>query len=283
MRRALGESKAGHAGTLDPLATGALIVGVGNATRLLGLITLDDKRYRAKIAFGCETETDDAEGAVRCEGAFDERFFDETFASQALGGLLGDSEQIPPAYSAISVNGKRSYDLARKGEVIELAPRRITVHSAELLSIESVDGAPVWTCDFHVSKGTYVRSLARDLGRSLESAAHLCGLERTASGCVDISSCITLEELESEGLDAALDAALDPVKLLGYPTVELDSEQLRRASNGQALRCAQFSGIEDVQSVCSVFERRLYGIAERKGDLLLFKTNFPQGIEGVRP
>ena len=214
VRRAVGERRVGHAGTLDPLASGVMVVGIGQATRLLGMITLDRKRYLARIAFGTETVTDDAEGEVsrvsdpaRATGDL----ADEGFARKALSGFLGAQMQVPPAYSAISVGGVRSYRRARSGEDFELPPRPIEVYAADLVAIEAGE-TPVWDVSFDVSKGAYIRSLARDLGRACGSAAHLDGLRRTRSGSISLSSCLPLDEV---GLETVRPRALDPVGVLG--------------------------------------------------------------------
>ncbi|RVU98290.1 tRNA pseudouridine(55) synthase TruB [Coriobacteriales bacterium OH1046] len=284
VRRSIGESRVGHAGTLDPAASGVLLMGVGQATRLLGIITLDDKRYRARIAFGSETATDDAEGAVIRTAPVGDELFDEGYARAALAALEGTHEQVPPAFSAISVEGTRAYALARKGEEPELAPRPITIHGASLASIGICAGIVTWTCEFHVSKGTYIRSLARDLGRRLGSAAYLSGLERTASGTVGIDDCIGLGQLDEGGLELALARALDPLRVLPYPHRPLTSDEHADVLNGRPIRlrgseraCLAGDGI-----VCLVRAGRLWGIWERRGSHLVSLSTFPQGIEGVR-
>ena len=282
VRRAVGESKVGHAGTLDPLASGALIIGVGQATRLLGLITLDDKRYVARIAFGCETATDDAEGEPIRTAPVPSELLDETFARSVLASIVGEQDQVPPAYSAISVNGRRAYDIARKGGDVELTARRITVHDALLVSIEHSDDAVVWTCAFHVSKGTYIRSLARDLGRKLGSAAHLSGLVRTASGSVPLDRCIELDTLAEGGLDAALSHMLDPLELLPYPWCVLSVPEATDIIQGKQISSSVCSDLAIGERVCLTFDGKLISVGECTGPRILVVSNFPEGIEGVR-
>lgn len=283
-RRALGESKVGHAGTLDPAASGVLLLGAGQATRLLGTITLDDKRYLARIAFGSETATDDAEGDVIRTAPIGDELFDEAFARAAVAALEGVCEQVPPAFSAVSIDGMRAYALARKGGEVELAPRSITIHEASLISIEACDGIVVWSCRFHVSKGTYIRSLARDLGRRLGSAAHLCGLARTASGTVRIEDCMDLEQLDEGGLELALAHALDPLEVLPYPHRMLSSDELPDVLHGRPIRLHgdECESLAEGNAICLVHDARLWGIWERRGAHLVSRSNFPQGIEGVR-
>ena len=207
VRRALGERRVGHAGTLDPMATGVMVVGIGQATRLLGLLTLDTKAYVAEISFGAETNTDDLEGTVTREAAVPAEVGDADFAREVLAGMHGVQDQVPPAFSAISVEGVRSYRRARAGEEVALPPRRIEVIDALLLGVGAGPRGPVWTVAFTVSKGTYIRALARDLGRRVGSAAHLTALRRTASGSIGLGQCLALDAVEPAG---ALRGALDP-------------------------------------------------------------------------
>ncbi len=177
-RRALHERRVGHAGTLDPMASGVMVVGVGQATRLLGMLTLDTKSYVADISFGVETNTDDAEGeAVRTVPVAPE-LRDLAYARERLAAMLGPQMQVPPAFSAISVNGVRAYKSAREGNAVDLPPRPVEVYAADLIAVGGEGDTCVWTVAFSVSKGTYIRALARDLGRACDSAAHISALLR---------------------------------------------------------------------------------------------------------
>lgn len=189
--------------------------------------------------------------------------------------------QVPPAYSAISVNGVRSYARARAGETVELDARPVTVHSASLAAIQDVDGHPGWLCAFEVSKGCYIRAIARDLGRACGSAAHLAGLRRTSSGSISLSSCVTLEELEREGAGVLASSALDPAACLGAPIRSLSEADLADASCGKHLSLGSVS-VEEGGRVCLVAGDKLYGVWTRRGDELVSSTNFPAGISGVR-
>ena len=162
------------------MASGVMVVGVGQATRLLGMLTLDTKSYVADISFGVETNTDDAEGeAVRTVPiAADLR--DPAYARERLCAMLGPQMQVPPAFSAISVNGVRAYKAAREGNAVELPPRPVEVYSADLIAVSGEGDACVWTAAFSVSKGTYIRALARDLGRACDNAAHISCLLYTS-------------------------------------------------------------------------------------------------------
>lgn len=284
VRRALGERRVGHAGTLDPAASGVLVVGVGQGTRLMGLLTAERKGYVGLVAFGSETDTDDAEGRVTKEAQAPEFAREHSRAAEAVGALVGSYDQVPPSYSAISVGGVRSYARARAGEEFELPARPVTVHGATLLAIQDIEGAPAWVCSFDVSKGCYIRAIARDLGRSLGSAAHLADLRRTASGNVSLGDCVSLDELEREGRALALGRCLDPVRALGLGVRRLDAKELTDVSCGKRIALGAVEGGEpgDGERVCIVSGERLYGVWERRGQQLVCSTNFPGGVMGVR-
>ena len=283
VRRALGERRVGHAGTLDPDASGVLVVGVGQGTRLMGLLTAERKSYMGLVVFGAETDTDDAEGTVTRSAAAPSWGFDEQAVRECLAGIVGDSMQVPPAYSAISVNGVRSYARARAGEEVELEARPVTVHAAELVAIQTVDEQPAWLVSFDVSKGCYIRAIARDLGRSCGSAAHLGGLRRTASGSIGLGSCVSLEELERRGPELLASGALDPAACLGLPVRDLTSAELSDAACGKRLELGEAgASVAEGECVSLVREGKLYGVWARRGHQLASQTNFPAGISGVR-
>lgn len=284
VRRILGERRVGHAGTLDPAASGVLVVGVGQATRLLGMLTLDDKRYEARIRFGAETSTDDAEGEVTRTAEVPGRLSEPAVAAAVVASLVGPCDQVPPAYSAISIDGKRAYDRARSGEQIELPVRHVTIHKATLEGVDATDGL-VWTCSLHVSKGTYVRSIARDLGRSMGTAAHLCGLRRTSSGPIGQEECLTLDELEHMGVPEVLARALDPADALSLPLRTLSEADLADVRCGRTVAlgdAASAGALEQGARVCMVREGRLHGVWELRGRRLASVATFPDGIVGVR-
>ncbi|MDO4796659.1 MAG: tRNA pseudouridine(55) synthase TruB [Coriobacteriales bacterium] len=280
-RRALGERRVGHAGTLDPAATGVLLLGVGQGTRLMGHLTADQKSYIATIEFGTQTTTDDAEGEVVRQMPAGEELAREEYARELLTGLRGEQMQVPPAYSAISVDGRRAYARARAGEAVDLPARAITVYDADLLSIQVDDATVRWDCAFRVSKGTYVRALARDIGLEAQNAAHLCQLRRTASGPITLRDCISLDVLEELGGQDATQAALDPVRALGLPVRPLAAKELRRVKSGTPIMLGDMDACNGA-SVCMVAEDKLWGIWRRSGNRLSPHVNFPQGICGVR-
>jgi len=212
VRRLAGTRKVGHAGTLDPMATGVLVLGVNRATRLLGHLTLSDKRYDATIRLGVRTTTDDAEGEVletrSTDGVTTEA------VRQALTGLVGEIDQVPSAVSAIKVDGRRAYARVRAGEAVELPARRVTVHSLEVTALD----LPTMDISVHCSSGTYVRAIARDLGTALGVGGHLTALRRTSVGPFGLSTAHTLDELaEHFSMVPIADAAR-----ASFPARELD-------------------------------------------------------------
>ena len=284
IRRLSGEKRVGHAGTLDPLASGVLVVGVGQGTRLMGLLTADTKSYVARIAFGTQTSTDDAEGEVVLSAEPPADVLSREFAAGVVSGLEGEQDQVPPSFSAISVGGVRAYDRARKGQEVELKSRRVSILSAVLLDVvaDGPDGQPCWDCAFTVSKGTYVRSIARDLGASLGSAAHLVELRRTASGDIGLADCVALDELERRGAEALAECALDPVTKLGLPEHQLTVEELADVRCGRRIACTDAdAGLAEGGRACLTFGNALVGIWEREGNRLRCQVNFPSGVTGV--
>jgi len=229
LRRLAGTRRVGHAGTLDPMATGVLVVGIGQATRLLGHLALTDKDYDATIRLGTATTTDDAEGeaiGTEAEGEALAEITDTAIAA-AIADLTGDVEQIPSAVSAIKVDGVRAYKRARAGESVELAPRRVHVAAFDVVARRGAD------LDVHVScsTGTYVRALARDLGAALGVGAHLTALRRTRVGGFTIDRARTLEQLEKQLDVVPLGAAV----AAAFPRVDVTEDEARRIGLGQRL------------------------------------------------
>lgn len=233
VRRIFGERRVGHTGTLDPLASGVLPVCVGPAARLDQYLTGHDKAYVVSVVFGTATDTDDCDGEVIRTGEVPEEVFDPFFASTFVASLVGKAKQLPPVYSAIKVDGQKACDAARKGRIINLEPRDIEVYSAELLGIWGADGLepPRWDIAFSVSKGTYIRALARDIGNALGCPAHVGALRRTRAGSIALDDCVSLETLEEIGTRAAL----DPVRALGLRFAFLSADQAARVRNGNFL------------------------------------------------
>jgi tRNA pseudouridine55 synthase len=255
-RRAFGESRIGHAGTLDPFATGLLVVMVGRATRVLPYLQGEPKEYEATIRFGAETDTEDLHGAVVREASLPAR----ARLVDAMRALTGEIAQVPPAYSAKRVDGRRAYDLARAGAVVELAPVAVRVHSWEALAWRGDDEA-VQELDVRVrcGGGTYVRSLARDLARLADSAAHLTALRRTASGCFRVDDAVSLEALRAG--DVAVRSAIDG--LPHFARQELDADAVGRIVRGIAVP-ATVPG--EYGALVHAETGALVAVAERRGE-----------------
>jgi tRNA pseudouridine55 synthase len=223
MRRLAGTRRVGHAGTLDPMATGVLVLGIEKATRLLGYLAAHDKDYLATIRLGVSTTTDDAEGEVLT--TTDATAVTDAQLAAAVTGLTGDIEQVPAAVSAIKVDGVRSYARVRAGEQVELAARRVHIARFEVLARRGDDLDVAVTC----STGTYVRALARDLGDSLGVGGHLSALRRTRVGGFSITAAATLEELATELRVIPLAAAV----AAAFPRLDVSSDDARRIGFGQ--------------------------------------------------
>jgi tRNA pseudouridine55 synthase len=217
LRRLAQTRKVGHAGTLDPMATGVLVVGVNRATRLLGHLLLTDKAYDATVRLGATTTTDDADGEVVATAATD-CVSDEAIRA-ALGDMVGDVEQVPSAVSAIKVDGRRAYDLVRSGEQVDLPARPVRIDAIDVGGVRR-DGVLEVDLSVRCSSGTYVRAIARDLGRTLGVGGHLTALRRTAVGPFDLTRATTLDEL-------AEDLHLIPIAeaaRAAFPFVDLSDE-----------------------------------------------------------
>jgi tRNA pseudouridine55 synthase len=219
-----GYGRVGHGGTLDPFATGLLVLGLGPATRLMRFLISGSKSYEAEVRFGWETDSEDRTGAVVKEAS---RIPTAHQIAEAIPEFVGRIDQVPPRLSAIHVEGERSYRRARRGEEVLLAPREVEVHEIELLECEP----PFARLRIECGGGTYVRSLARDLGRRLSSAAHLAALRRTQVGPFTIDQAVDLERFES-GWECG-EVALRPEALVSdWERLELDEERSRAVRNG---------------------------------------------------
>ncbi|QBI55575.1 tRNA pseudouridine(55) synthase TruB [Streptomonospora litoralis] len=232
-RRLAGTRKVGHAGTLDPMATGVLVLGIGKGTKLLGHLTLTEKVYTATLRLGLTTNTDDAEGEPGART--DASGVAEAAVHSAAEDLTGTISQVPPQVSAIKVNGKRAYKSARSGEEVELAAREVTVSEFAVGDVRRVDdpGGAFVDVDARItcSSGTYIRALARDLGAALGVGGHLTALRRTRVGPYDVSQAHTLEELAGEFTALPLAQAVASA----FPVRVLDSEEARRIAHGNRI------------------------------------------------
>ncbi len=227
-------AKAGHTGSLDPLATGLLPICFGEATKLSAFLLDADKHYRVRVRLGVTTTTADAEGEVLEES--DPSGVSETALRELLIEFLGEQQQLPPMYSAIKHQGERLYKLARQGVEVEREPRTIHIHSLELLAFE----LPEFELDVHCSKGTYVRTLAEDIGKRLGCGAHVCGLRRTGVGPYDDQSMVTLEQVQAAFADKQfeeMDNWLLPLEsaLSDWPVIKLSPDAAFYMLQGQPI------------------------------------------------
>jgi tRNA pseudouridine55 synthase len=237
-RRLFGTRKVGHAGTLDPMATGVLVVGIDRATKILGLLTATEKSYAATIRLGQTTSTEDAEGTVLQTVSAEQ--VSDADVEGAVGALRGEIDQIPSAVSAIKVDGQRAYKLAREGQTVELAARKVRISRFVVGAIRRLDGFVDVDVEVDCSSGTYVRALARDVGSALGVGGHLTSLRRTAVGRYGLGEAHTLEQLADS---PRLSYTLDEACLLGFPRRDLTAEEAESASNGRALTPAGIDGV----------------------------------------
>lgn len=226
--------KVGHGGTLDPLATGVLPIALGEATKLTGRMLDASKIYRFTIGFGSETDTLDVEGEVVARSAHRPA---RTDVEAVLPRFVGSIEQIPPAYSALKVDGKRAYDLARGGEAVDLAARSVEIFDLSIVDHTGEAAVESVTLTAHVSKGTYIRSLARDVARALDTVGHVTMLRRTQAGPFSLENAISLDKLNEIGQGARLEDIILPLEagLDDIPALDLDPDQARRLRQGQVV------------------------------------------------
>lgn len=270
-RRALGTRRVGHTGTLDPFATGLLLICVGRATRIAEYLSGLPKTYLAEARLGEATDTLDRTGAVLAsDDAW--RGVDEAALRAALESLRGEQMQVPPAYSAKKVEGERAYARARRGEEVEVEPVPVTVHSIELLGW----APPLVRFRVTVSSGTYVRALARDLGERLGTGAHLTALRREAVGAHSVAGAVGLDRLEAG--EVPVSAWLTPLEALGHlPVVELDEAGVREVGHGRPVpltaeanpgAARAEAGLDDAPTIVLAHGGELIAIGERDGDVI---------------
>lgn len=233
LKRLLSAKKAGHAGTLDPLASGVLPIAFGEATKTVSFVMDRQKVYRFKVRWGAETDTDDAEGGVISSSEVRPQ---EQAIRSTLSRFTGSIEQRPPRFSALKVNGRRAYDLARNGKDVPLTPRLVEINRFSLVEIPDADHA---VFEVECGKGTYVRALARDLGQALGCFGHICELRRTRVGSFIEENSITLEEIEelAQSSSDALVASLLPIEssLDEVPALTVSRADADRLAQGGAV------------------------------------------------
>jgi tRNA pseudouridine55 synthase len=236
IRRKLGVKRVGHAGTLDPGASGLLVVCVGAATRLLEYMTADEKTYLGKIVFGISTDTDDADGKIKESVSVDS--LSQSELNAAIQTFTGKIEQTVPKYSAVHINGKRAYELARAGADFEAPKRKVTIREFQIDNLKVADQKA--EADFRVtcSKGTYIRSLCRDVGSFLGLPSHMGSLRRTDSGNLSINQAVDFALFQ--GSADAREFLMNPLQGLAHmPVLSLPFEQICQLANGQAIFLAE--------------------------------------------
>ena len=231
VRKGTNIRRAGHTGTLDPRASGVLVILVGPAVRLSEYVSASDKRYQAVVRLGATTDTYDADGRILSTSPVDK--IDEQQFEDSLQGFVGEIEQVPPPYSAVKIKGRKAYEMAREGEEVDLEPRRIKVYSLELLEW----APPEAVIDVYCSSGTYVRSLAHDLGEKLGCGAHLIGLRRTKSGRFTLRDAVSLSRLREAFEDGNWYQYLIPAAeaLSDWPAIELTQDQVEAIRHGHRI------------------------------------------------
>jgi tRNA pseudouridine55 synthase len=237
VRRIMGTRKVGHAGTLDPMATGVLVLGIERATKLLGHLALDTKAYLATIRLGSSTTTDDAQGET-LSTSDTSAVTDEAIAA-GIATLTGHIQQVPSAVSAVKIDGKRAYARVRAGEQVEIPPRPVEVSRFDLLSARREEGGLELDVMVECSSGTYVRALARDLGADLGVGGHLVALRRTRVGPFDLRVVTTLEKLAEH---PALSLPLSDAVAAAFPRHDLPRQQAQALLQGQRLPAAGIAG-----------------------------------------
>ena len=258
--RLLGVKKAGHTGTLDPMATGVLVIMLGHSTRFIELLPEHKKSYTARVKLGVTTDTLDITGEVLSEKPVNVTFEQLLNASE---NFKGEILQTPPMYSALKKDGERLYDLARKGIEIEREQRKITIEKLEIYDFDGVEFSMDVTC----SAGTYIRSLCDDIGRTLQCGAVMTDLRRTSANGFSIEKSVTLEELEQLVSESKADTVITSVEtaLMSYPEIVVSNPQANRFHNGGALDYARLHGDYPI-GIYRVYspDRKLLGLGEIK-------------------
>jgi tRNA pseudouridine55 synthase len=237
-RRIFGTRKVGHAGTLDPMATGVLVVGIERATKILGLLTTTDKSYAATIRLGQTTSTEDAEGEVL--QAVSAREVTDDQIGDAVAALRGEIAQVPSAVSAVKVGGKRAYKLVREGQTVELAPRNVRIERFDVLAVRRHDELVDVDVEVDCSSGTYIRALARDVGATLNVGGHLTALRRTRVGRFGLDQARTLDDLAEQ---PRLSYSLDEACLQSFPRRDLTEAEAEDTRHGRPLEPAGIEGV----------------------------------------
>lgn len=261
-RKLLGMKKVGHSGTLDPSATGVMVVGVGRVTRLLGFLKDLPKRYVAEVVFGVETTTLDADGEVTA--TYDMSGIALADIAEAAKGFVGDIEQIPPMISAVRVSGKRLHEWAREGREVERPPRQVQVHSIEVGKGSVEASGPVARLDVRCGSGTYIRTLAADIGTALGGGAHVATLRRLAVGSFVVEEACDVEQLADRPPPLLPPAA----GLRDYPSIAVDEKEANDVRHGRCLPDRPVLGVDDAPEDSS----SPFAVTDTEGNLLAVFT-----------
>lgn len=261
-RKALQERRVGHAGTLDPFATGVLVLGVGNGTRLLQYITDGKKSYQGTIRLGSQRTTDDFTGEIVSENLVGLHSITDSAIIESLSRQVGEIYQRPSSFSAIKVNGKRAYELARAGEEVKLRERKVTIYSLEVGKIERHESAIDIAINVECSAGTYIRSIARDLGQQLTVGGHLTALRRLRVDPFSLDDAITIEQLRAEPALLSLDDAISRI----FSRRNLSMEEVASVSHGRSIELHDEKQSQHQQSAAFTPEGRFIALlAEKSG------------------
>ncbi|MBU1446271.1 tRNA pseudouridine(55) synthase TruB [Patescibacteria group bacterium] len=264
LRLISGIKKMGHLGTLDPIAEGVLVVAVAEATKLIEFLMKADKSYKATMVLGATSSTYDADGQIT---PFDSRVPELDEIEKHLKCFMGEIDQIPPKYSAIKINGKKAYDLARKGEEFEMKSRKITIDNIKILEYNY----PNLVINVDCGSGTYIRSLIHDLGQKLGTGAYMSDLNRTRVGKFKLEESYNLDEIEQKGIEVAI-LPLEKIAE-NFPSIDLSAEEVDKLGFGQTI--FRENAKKDVEIFSGIFNNKLVGILEKvqgtQGQVLKFK------------
>lgn len=253
LRGILKTRKIGHTGTLDPDAEGVLVVCIGSATRLVEILTDRSKEYEAEMIFGMTTDTQDISGTVLNRGSVD---FREGDAADAILSFAGEYDQIPPMYSALKHNGKKLYELAREGKIVDRKPRRVRIYDLEILKINLSGNRPAASVRVCCSKGTYIRTLINDIGEKLGCGACMSSLLRTKAAGFSLNECLSLDEIESLAGSGNVYDIIRPVERVfdPLPGLSVVPEADKRLYNGNRLRIDDFEQKETGSDMLKVYD-----------------------------
>ena len=263
LRKLTGIKRIGHAGTLDPFATGVLPIAIGNATKLIQYLK-DDKKYIATVQFGKNTSTYDIEGEVTEEFS---KKINENEVEESLEAFKGEILQIPPKYSAIKVNGKKLYDYARAGQDVEIKPRKVIIYDIRLVKFDFAEQKAV--IEVSCSKGTYIRSIAYDLGKNLCCGGYLSDLKRTQAGIFNIDKSVSLNSLQNK--EQVLHNLIKSAEIFDFPTYELSDKEVQRVIHGNFIKNVNFKN-SDI--VFLIYSGKIFAIGMVEDDKILVKNLF---------